>query len=71
MSVILTLKVVLIHTFTTKSNKNAVFSMVAENLALGCHGNVNLEPKISLFLALVDPIGIFLNLYEIFKMHFC
>ena len=27
---------------------------------MGCHGNVNLEPNISLFLALIDPIGIFL-----------
>ena len=37
--------------------------MVADHFALGCHGNVNLEPNISLFLALIDPIGIFFLIY--------
>ena len=69
MSVILTLKVVLINTFTEKSNNlvTCCFSMVADHLALGCHGNVNLEPNISLFLALIDPKGIFLNLYVLLR----
>ena len=73
MSVILTLKVVLIKTFTEKSNNllTCCFSMVADHLALGCHGNVNLEPNISLFLALIDPIGIFLYFVCIIKMRLC
>ena len=72
MSVILTLIVVLISTFTEKSNNllPCCFSMVADHLALGCHGNVNLEPNISLFLALIDPIGIFLNLYVLLRCAF-
>ena len=44
--------------------------MVADHLALGCHGNVNLEPYISLFLALIDLIGIFLNLYMLLRCAF-
>ena len=72
MSVILTLKVVLINTFTEKTNNllTYCFSMVADHLALGCHGNVNLEPNFSLFLALIDPIGIFLNLYVLLRCAF-
>ena len=67
MSFILTLKVVLINTFTEKIT---IFSMVADHLALGCHGNANLEPNISLFLVLIDPIGIFLNLYVLLRCAF-
>ena len=72
MSVILTLKVVLINTFIEKSNNllPCCFSMVADHLALSCHGNGNLEPNISLFLALIDPIGIFLNLYVLLRCTF-
>ena len=62
----------LINTFTEKSNNllTCCFSMVADHLALGCHGNINLEPIISLFLALIDPIGIFLNLYVLLRCAF-
>ena len=72
MSVILTLKVVLINTFneTSKNLSPCCFSMVADHLALDCHGNVNLEPNISLFLALIDLIGIFLNLYVLSRCAF-
>ena len=72
LSVILTLKVVLINTFNEKSNNLSpcCFSMVADHLALGCHGNVNLEPNISLFLALIDLIEIFLNLYILLRCAF-
>ena len=42
----------------------------ADHLALGCHGKVNLEPNISLFLALIDLIGIFLNLYVLLRCAF-
>ena len=70
--VILTLKVVLINTFTEKRNNllTCCFSMVADHLALGCNGNVNLEPNISLFLALIDPRGIILNLYVFLRCAF-
>ena len=44
--------------------------MVADHLALGCHGNVNLEPNISLFLAMIDPIEIILNLYVLLRCAF-
>ena len=44
--------------------------MVADYLPLGCHGNVNLEPNIFLFLALIDPIGIFLNLHVLLRCAF-
>ena len=44
--------------------------MVADHWASGCHGNVNLKPSISLFLALVDPIWIILTLYELLKCTF-
>ena len=73
MSVILTLKVVLINAFTEKSNNllTCCFSMVADHLPFGYHGNVHLEPNISLFLALIDPIGIFLNFVCIIKMRPC
>ena len=72
LSVILTLKVVLINTFTEKRNNllTCCFSMVADHLALGCHGNVKLEPNISLFLALLDPIRIILNLYIFLRCAF-
>ena len=72
MSVTLTLKAVLINTFNGKSNNLSpcCFSMVADHLAFGCHGNVNLEPTISLFLALIDLIGIFLNLYLLLRCNF-
>ena len=51
MSVVLTLKVVIINTFTEMSYNllTCCFSMAADHLALGCHGNVNLEPNISVF----------------------
>ena len=54
------LKVVLINTFTEKVTifQHAVFSIVADHLALGCHDNVHLEPNIPLFLALVDLVEI-------------
>ena len=69
MSVISTLKVVLINTSNEISNNLSpcCFSMVPDHLALGCHGNVNLEPNISLFLALIDLIGIVLNLYVLLR----
>ena len=54
----------LIYTFTDKKVTifyDVVFSMVP--FGIGCHGNVFLEPNISLLLALVDPIGIVLNSY--------
>ena len=72
LSVILTLKAVLINTFTEKRNNllTCCFSMVADHLALGCHGNVNLEPNISLFSALIDPIGIILNVYVFLRCAF-
>ena len=72
LSNILTLKVVLINTFTEKRNNllTCCFSMVADHLALGCHGNVNLEPNISLFLALIEPIGIILNEYVFLRCAF-
>ena len=44
--------------------------MVVDHLALGCHGNVKLEPNISLFLALVDPIWIIFTLYELSRCMF-
>ena len=72
MSVVLTLKVVLINTFNEKSNNHSpcCFGMVADHLALDCHGNVKLEPNISLFLALIDLIGIFLNSYVLLRCAF-
>ena len=72
MSVILTLKVVLINTFTEKRNNHLTccFSMVADDLALGSHGNVNLEPNIFLFLALIEPIGIILDVYVFIRCAF-
>ena len=50
MSIILTLKVALIYTYTEKRNSllKCCFSMVADHLALDCHSNVNLEPNIFL-----------------------
>ena len=58
--------------FTEKSNKllKCCFKYVAGHLELGCHGNVNLETDISLFVALVDPKGIILNLYELLRCTF-
>ena len=72
MSGSLTLKIVLICTLLKKSNKllKCCFKYVAGHLALSCHGNVNLEPNITLFLALVDPKDIILNLYELFRCTF-
>ena len=69
---VLTLKVVLINYFTEKSNTllTCCFRLIADHLALGCHGNVTLEPNISLFLALIDPKGIFLNLYVLLRCAF-
>ena len=58
--------------FTKKSNNllKCCFKYVAGHLALSCHGNVNLEPNITLFLALVDPKDIILNLYELLRCTF-
>ena len=44
--------------------------MVADHLALGCHGNVKLDPNISLFLALLDLIEFFFNLYVLLRCAF-
>ena len=65
---ILPLNVVLIYTFAEK--RLQTLCMVVDHLALGCHGNVKLEPNISLFLALVYPIWIIFTLYELSRCMF-
>ena len=52
MSVILTLKVVLIYTFTEK--RYNLFTM-QRPFGVGCHSNVNLETNISLFFSTGKP----------------
>ena len=47
------------------------FSMVADHLALGYHGNVNLESNISLFFSIDKYYRDFLEFIYIIKMRLC